>query len=447
MKKNIFKTFVALFFIAMIVSCKKEDKLDTDFSKLNIDNPESTEVDDWLTKTFLDEYNMEVIYRYNRFYHGENKDVAAVKIEKIKPQMQTYLEGFLLPYRKIAGTAFIKKYSPKQVVLFGSGSYNDGGYTVATASGGRNITIYDVNNFDLNNADHIVSKAQTIHHEYTHILNQIVPMPADFQLITKSTYRAKWTDKSKETAQAEGYVTPYASSSPIEDFAETTTFLLVYGQVWYDKFANGSTKEGKAALKAKEASVEQYFTANLGIDFRKLQKEIQDYMKSQKVPAVTFGYWLNQGYYKSFMVDLDKDGNYNINGISKEFEEAYKASKINVEKKSPKDNPKFHWIDFRFKSATTMELVISYSWNNGLYGDVYQYNIAINNATGETTFTRVPGGQWLQNEIKPLLDYLKNNKFIADWLPATYNGLYTNYGGFYVEGNPSNYFYGPLVKK
>ncbi|RZK37631.1 MAG: hypothetical protein EOO90_24755, partial [Pedobacter sp.] len=94
MKKNIFKIFALLLIVVLAYSCKKEDPLNVDFSQYNIDNPvANTALDKWLTTTFLDEYNIDVIYRYNRFYHGDDRDVASVKVDKVQAQMQTVLEG------------------------------------------------------------------------------------------------------------------------------------------------------------------------------------------------------------------------------------------------------------------------------------------------------------------------------------------------------------------
>ncbi|WP_316801039.1 substrate import-associated zinc metallohydrolase lipoprotein [Pedobacter frigidisoli] len=456
MKKNIYNIFAILLFVVALISCKKEDVLNTDFSQYNIDNPvANTDLDKWLTTTFLDEYNMEVIYRYNRFYHGNDRDVASVKVEKVQPQMQTYLDGFLLPYRKIAGTSFIKKYAPKQVVLFGSGSYNpDNSYTLATASAGRNITIYDLNNFDLSNTNAIVGKLRTIHHEFTHILNQIVPMPTDFQLITKSTYLATWTTVSDATARANGYVTPYASSQPGEDFAETTTSLLVLGQAWFDAWANGSTAAGKAALKAKEASVVQYFTVNLGIDFRSLQKEIQEVVrKKYSYQQASFRYWMSQNLFKTMTINLE-DGIYTANGSSSDFSVPYNSFKAAVLAFNATQKYHLDYIQLRFDSSTSLVVRGAFSNATTQYFGDYSFTYTVNPTTGAVTFTKVANGTgttfnngalFATSFTNTIQAYLTGKTFIADWLPASIDAAnYNQYGGFYVSGVPTNYFYGLL---
>jgi substrate import-associated zinc metallohydrolase lipoprotein len=455
MKTYIYKLFAFIFISSLILSCKKEETLDVDLNKLNIDQPvANTPLDLWLTKTFVDEYNIDVIYRYNRFYHGDDRDVAAVQVDKVEPQMQTVLEGFLLPYRKVAGVEFIKRYSPKQFVLFGSGSFNpDGSYTLATAAAGRNITIYDLNNFDLSNSGTVVGKLRTIHHEFTHILNQIVPMPADFQLITKSTYLATWTTKSEESAQDDGYVTPYASSQPGEDFAETTTSLLVLGQAWYDAWANGSTASGKAALKAKEASVVQYFNSNLNIDFRTLQREIQEVVRKQySYQQASFRYWMGQNLYKSITINMSNPV-YASAGVSPEFTQVYNNLSAGI--KGLPYGLTLNFITLNFTAADKMYLEINFSQGTGTFLARYPFNVALNTTNGQTRFTTGTAGgtdaSWVGNAnlirpgVQPILTYLLNNTFVADWLPPNINAdNYNKYGGFYVLGTPTNNFYGLL---
>ena len=457
MKKYNFIIISALVIISFITSCRKEEPLNVDFNTYNVDNPiAKTPLDDWLIATFLDEYNIDVIYRYNRFFHGEDRDIAAVKVEKVRPQMQTVLEGFILPYRKVAGVPFIKRMVPKQFVLFGSGSYNpDNSYVLATAAAGRNITIYDLNNFDLSSPNDVVGKLRTIHHEFTHTLNQIVPMPEDFQLITKSTYLATWTSTSAATARANGYVTPYASSQPGEDFAETVSHLLVNGQAWFDAWANGSTAEGKAALKAKEASVVQYFS-NMGIDFRAIQQEVQNVARNTyQYQNVSFRYWMGQNLFKGMTINLDSDPVYTNSGISEEYKTVYNQLKSGIA--GLPYGLRLNFIKLNFTSTTAMNLEINFSQGTGTYLARYAFNTDLNTTNGETKFTTGTAGgtgaDWVGNAdlikpgVQPMLDYLLDHTFVAEWLPTNINpDNYNKYGGFYVLGAPNNYFYGQLAQ-
>ena len=116
----------------------------------------------------------------------------------------------------------------------------------------------------------------------------------------------------------------------------------------------------------------------------------------------------------------------------------------------------FNFLKFNFTSATTMNVEVNFSQGANTFLANYAYNMAINQTTGEVKFTTgTPGGtdnNWVSNanllrtSVQPLLDYLGNQVFIADWLPVTVDAdNYMKYGGFYVKGSPSSYFYGPLA--
>lgn len=471
MKRNLIKILSIFFLAVMVVSCKKEKELNADLSTINIDEPiANTALDQWLKTTFLDEYNIDVVYRYNRFLHGNDKDIAAVKIDKIKPQMENVLEGFILPYRKIAGETFIKKLVPKQFVLYGSPSYNtDGSAIAATASAGRNITMYNVNNFDVNNAAVNFEKLRVIHHEFTHTLNQIVPMPADFQTITKSTYLATWTTTPDATARANGYVTSYASSSPGEDFAETVAYLLVNGQAWYDLRAAGAGTVGKAALKAKEASVVQYFTVNLGVDFRALQREIQGIVRDNyKYNPASFAYFIGQDVgatvdktiLRTVTINLEEPFYANY-GISTAFATAYNNFKAQMEAANTTYAWHVDYVQLRFESATSLVVRTAYTGTKTdvttqYFGD-YSFSYTANSTTKDVTFTKVAqatgatfnnGSIAIYNTafVNTLQAYLTGKTFVADWMPKNVAlSDFNTFGGFYVKGTPTNYFYGQFA--
>ena len=456
MKRNVIKIFSVLFLLLTIISCKKEDPVNIDLTKY-VDNPvANTALDNWLKTTFLDPYNMDVIYRYSDFYKDNDKVVSPANPASVQPQMQTVLEGFINPYKTVAGVTFIKQMLPKEWILFGSGAYQtDGSMILATASAGKRVTIYDLNNFNANNADLVTRKLRTIHHEFTHILNQLVAMPTDFQTITKSTYNATWTTVSDASARDMGYVSPYASSQPGEDFAETVAHLLVPGQAWFDARANASTAVGKAALKAKEASVVQYFTINLGVDFRALQKEVQNVVRGvYKWNQGSFPYWMGQNLFKTMTIDLNSNLAYDKFGISNEFKTAYQNA-ITAIAAVGGAGRKLNFIRLEFLSTSQANLYVNYSNSAGSTLEaLYALDMTFNSTTGQTKFTaaaaRGTTTPWtnapvIQTGVQPLINYFTGYTFIADWMPANIDAAnFNNYGGFYESGTPGNYFYGVL---
>ena len=454
--KKIYKylTFAAL--TAMIlVSCRKEETLNVDINSLNPDNPTTnTPLNQWLTSNFLDTYNIDVIYRYNRYYHSTTANITPPKLTSVQPTMQIVLDGFINPYRKIAGATFTKKFMPKEWILFGSYSYDnlyDHG-VAGTASAGRRITLYGLNEYRPmpDGQFYAWDRQRIMHHEFAHILNQIIPIPVDFEPISKGLYKQPFINTPADVARANGFINSYASGSSVEDYAESVTYPLVNGQAWYDAYANGSTAEGKNRLIQKELNVITYFTA-LGVNYKELQKEVQLYMKNTlNKQEAKFPYWLGQKLWSSMTVNLNSDV-YTTYGKSAEFETVYNEARANVNA-IPFYGLTFNFIKFNFTSATAMNMEISFNQGSAAHLANYAFNMAINQTTDEIVFTKETTAPWVGNAgllalpVAPLLNYLTGNTFVGDWLPVSINGdNYMKFGGFSVKGAPTNYFYGPLA--
>jgi substrate import-associated zinc metallohydrolase lipoprotein len=455
--KNFIKllTFAAL--IIIVASCRKQEVLDVDFNKYNLDFPEgNSDLDKWLNSSFLDPYNMRVIYKFNRYYYGDpSADITPPKAENVLPMMQIVSDGYLTPYKNVAGLNFVQKTNPKEWVLYGSNKYQTDGSAIAgTASGGTRITLYGLNYYSTA-PSFATSRLYVIHHEFTHILNQTVAIPIDFEAISGGSYKQPWTATLASTAKDNGFLGSYASGSPTEDYAETTATLLVSGQSYYDNYANTANATAKSRLKLKESNVVNYFNTAFGINFRQLQREVQNYIKNTlKDPAVSFGYWLNRNLYKTMSINLENDVTYSQYGISDPFKTAYLSSKTNVGSIfSNASKLTMTSLKLTFTSATAMTLTVNFSQGTTNYVAVYNYTMSISDATGATKFTLVTTPAYtgnallLQSAMQPIFTYLDTNNFTADWLPAGYvAGPYSNFGGFYVTGSPTNYFYGALTQ-
>lgn len=442
-------------------SCKKEKFDQVNVSDLNPDETATnTALDQWLKTNFLDEYNVNVIYHYHRYYHESDRNVSPPKAETVQPMMTTVLDGYIKPYRDIAGVTFIRTNVPKEFVLYGSTSYDaqNVGYA-GTATGGVRVNLFGLDNFSLS-PSFVTSRLYVIHHEFTHILNQRYVMPPEFAVITGSSYKATWTSTPLDTAHKYGYVSSYASQNAAEDFAEMTATLLVKGQPWFDNWVRtSSSAAGQAALRAKESSVVNYFNSSLNVDFRALQKKVQLYIKDVlKDPSVTFPYWLGQNLYKTMTINLE-DPMYTTYGSSPNFATAYNQFRDVILAYSSTAKYHLDYIQFIFNSATSLTVRAAYTAAGSStqnFAD-YTFAMAINPTTGVTTFTKVAQAGTTGNYANAALfapgfttsiqQYLTSNTFTPDWLQANMPGsLYTKTGGFYQTGVPSNYFYGPLAQ-
>jgi hypothetical protein len=114
-----------------------------------------------------------------------------------------------------------------------------------------------------------------------------------------------------------------------------------------------------------------------------------------------------------------------------------------------------NFITMDFTAADKMYVEINFSQGTGTFLARYPFNVALNTTNGQTRFsTGTAGGtdaSWVGNAnlirpgVQPILTYLLNYTFVADWLPTNINAdNYNKYGGFYVLGTPTNNFYGLL---
>ena len=464
--KNIFKIASVILLIVSALACRKVEELNVDYSGFNPDNPiANSALDKWLASNFLNPYNIDVVYRYNRYYHGNTANVVPSNVDNVQPTMQIVIDGFINPYLKVAGLDFTKKYMPKEWVLFGSYSYantSDPG-VAGTASGGRRITLYGVNEYRPLPAGQFYAwdRQRIMHHELTHILNQIIPIPPEFETISRGSYKQPYELTPTDTARKYGFVTSYASGVHTEDYAETVSWLLINGQVWYDDWANGASSEGKSRLIQKQNNVVNYFS-NLGINFKALQKEVQLYMKGINRDQTKFAYWLNKRRYPTSATNViptfasmtfsNTSNTYVKYDGSAEFNSLYNGVKAAISAQGYSLN----FLKFNFTSPTVMYVEANYTQGTTTYQSFYPLNTAINVSTGDVNFTTgtVAGttSPWVGNanftraSIQPFLDYLTNNTLVADWLPVNASVEdYMKLGGLSVKGSPTNYFYGTLA--
>ena len=276
-------------------SCRKEDPLVVDdISGLGGDTWTPTAIDKWLHDTLVVPYNIATKYKWDQSELDLNKDIVPPKEEKVIPVMRSVKRVWMEPYILQGGELFFKRYSPKLFVLAGSANWNmDGSMTVGTAEGGRKIVLYRLNDFKNKtmpgyvSADSVNLKKMfhTIHHEFSHILDQTIRRPVEFDNVTKGFYTADWINTNDYAARQDGYVTAYSLSSPGEDFAEMTSIMLIEGKSGFDNIVNSITgisvrgttaAEAKAKLRQKESIVVNYFKQAWNIDFYTLQLRVRN---------------------------------------------------------------------------------------------------------------------------------------------------------------------------
>src|SRR5436190_14731500 len=128
-----------------------------------------------------------------------------------------------------------KNISPKFFVLVGSPAYERGAVKLGTAEGGRKVTLYDVNDFRikgmpgyvLSDTDNVRQVFHTIHHEFAHILDQNIDVPIEFSQSSASVYTSDWLNVTPDEARNDGFISQYAISGAVDDWAEMVSLMLV----------------------------------------------------------------------------------------------------------------------------------------------------------------------------------------------------------------------------
>ncbi len=278
-------------------------------------------------------------------------------------------------------------------MLYGSPAYNsNGSITLGTADGGRRVVLYELNDLDFTKAQQVSRKMRTIHHEFTHILNQLIAIPPEFQQVTKADYNEDWTGSGNTAtlAQTLGFISQYARSKYTEDFAEVVAHLLIEGQLWYDAYAKAAGTDGQTKLKRKEALVVDYFKQFFNINFRELQYEVAKVLRENyNDNTKTFIYALQNSLITNPLVVNFIDGtHYEEFGQSEKFRQIWEAVKtgLGVNGRKPAN------FNIVFLSPTVMQ--VQHNYTNAAGNALtawYDFNLTVG-TNGDITFARFDNG-------------------------------------------------------
>lgn len=266
-----------------LASCSDDDLSST--SVITVDKQEQTPLDKWMKVNLTDPYNIQIKYRYESnetdlgYYTVPAQYDQAVEMAHILKY--TCVEA----YNEVAGVDFTRRYFPKLFALEGEWHYrNNGQFELGTAEGGKKIYLMGINYIDQYKNDVAMLNQyylKTIHHEFTHILNQTTDYSATFQLITATGYVAdSWSDSPNDSAYLErGFISDYAQQSHAEDFAEMLSMYVTNTPEQWEKWmveAQGPKKDkpGRDYLEAKLKIVRDYMKTTFNIDIDKLRSSV-----------------------------------------------------------------------------------------------------------------------------------------------------------------------------
>jgi len=437
MKRN-YIVWLALVLV-LAQGCKKTDEnLDRQIVGLGGDTwPQST-LDNWLFTTFTQPYNISVKYRWDGTEYDNSRTLVPAKIENVQPLMEMVRNAWIDPYTAEIGQDFIKTYAPKNYVLVGSVQYNSGGtVTLGEAEGGIKVTLFNVNNFL--NTDRNVAKRvlKTIHHEFTHILNQTTSYQKEFPLITPAGYTADWNNSS--VFAANGFITQYAQAAPGEDFAEMVSIMLTEGKQGYEAIlrANPSTT-AVAQIRKKEDLVVSYFKQVWNIDVYALQNRVQAAL-NQTAPANPADYL---GFGKAYtLLNVNPDGN---PGMSSDFTAIYNAAKTGL---AAVGNANRVLNNFALVYTTAGQAILRVNYTNAA-GTAFSANFTYNvttDASGNINLALTAtdaNGLVIAPGITSLTNYLTQNKLTYKYFYSS--DFKTEYVGLTKTADNNSFFFGTM---
>lgn len=275
------KINVLLFSSMLLFSCS-EEKLNPE--SIFVDQKvERNELDSYIDQKYTKDYNIAILYKFVEKESDLDYNLSPASYESSVRMTKLLYHLGIEPYDKITGSKdFIRKYFPKLLNYIGSAAYrNNGTFVLGTAEGGVKITLYLLNELNAQTGKNIAFLNEyyfhTMHHEFAHILHQTKGYPASFEQITGASYVSDaWSDIYEEDADAaaEGFVSPYASKEPNEDFVETYSYYITLSPAQWNQRISSGGAEGKALIEAKLDIVRTYFQNVWNIDLDELRDEI-----------------------------------------------------------------------------------------------------------------------------------------------------------------------------
>lgn len=282
--RNTLKLFAWALFALVVASCYPDESLQVEENDPDI---ELTELDRFIENEFTEEYGMAIRYRYVDRYVDPDQRVAPPRLEVVKPMLEFIQEFWIEPYLQVDnGEAFFREHVPAEIVFLGGLIYNSNGtVTLGTADAGAQITFTDVNSIDTSNVEWQALQLRTVYHEFAHTVHQRYKLPAAYETISPLGYTSagSWFTLEDDDALRRGFTSPYATSSPNEDFAETVSFYL-FDEAFFDKYvelesdcqtaACEERNAGRQLITEKLAAISSHYKKVTNVDLEDLRTVI-----------------------------------------------------------------------------------------------------------------------------------------------------------------------------
>lgn len=272
--------------LLMTFGCYERDEIDIEQRETT---PSTDELDVYIRQNFVEPYGVAVRYAYVDRYVDPSKRVTPPDRDNVIPMLEFLQRYWVEPFTQVEnGTTFFKRYVPSEVVFIGSTIYNaDGTEILGTADAGARITLSRVNYIDTDDQQWMFLQLGTIYHEFAHVMHQNFKLPPNFQSISPQGYTSSgsWFVLTDEEALQRGFVSPYATSSFNEDFAETVAFMLYYPD-FYERYYNDeencttldcvTRNEGRELIRQKYSAILAHYKQYTGVDLLEIRAIVQE---------------------------------------------------------------------------------------------------------------------------------------------------------------------------
>jgi len=245
-----------------------------------LDSRTQNAFDKWLEANYQRPYNILVKYRYemNESDYNYYTIPADMDCSIILAHLVKYL--CIDSYDEVAGVRFTQKFFPKEFFFIGEWEYrNNNTFILGTAEGGKKILLSGVNYIpqyyqDAGSLNHYYIK--TIHHEFTHILNQTKDFPAEFSMVTAANYVTdSWSTPEYTSGYLpRGFISSYSQHSDREDFAEMMSIYVTNSASRWEEWMEAAGETGRPLIEAKLDIVKKYMLDTFGVDMDHLRDVI-----------------------------------------------------------------------------------------------------------------------------------------------------------------------------
>ncbi len=267
---------LSLLLTSLLWSCGDDDISDSSIFDDDEEETFSTRFDEWILHNYTYPYNIDFKYRMEDIESSMDYTLVPAQVDKAQKLAKIVKHLWIEAYDEIAGIEFTRTYIPKVIHLIGSAAYEENGVIVGTAEGGKKVTLYYVNQLQINAKFLNQYYFLTMHHEFAHILHQTKNYSPEFQRISEGEYTGgDWYKMENSTALRKGFIDGYASAEPQEDFAETLAVYITNPADYWNEQIRKAGEVGGPILTRKIEYIRDYMLDLWDIDIDRLRDIVQ----------------------------------------------------------------------------------------------------------------------------------------------------------------------------